>query len=525
MRLYQFNLCAVDYSIAVLDEAQKIKTPGTLVTNVAKAIKADFKVAMTGTPVENTVVDLWCIMDFAVPGLLGNAKDFAKEFQFPLRSENANVKELGENLRKRIGVSIKRRLKKDALKDLPRKFSKSITMPMPKEQIERYKIEIEKAKSQVLEGVDRRNQILKSLWAIRDISDHPYLVDNKIASYESKELVSCSAKLQALVEILSNIQKKCEKAIVFADRKETQKMLQKVICDYFNIPPRIINGDTPATKKEETRSKLSRQQTIDYFEKQDGFNVIIMSQLAAGIGLNITAANHVIHYSRHWNPAKEEQATDRAYRIGQTKDVFVYYPMAVTEEFISFDLVLDKLLEQKKSLAANTLFPTEQTEVNLDETFKKVFGVDAAIEASPYSLEEIGKLKPVLFEAFTAALYSKMGFNVHLTPVSNDKGADVAAIKKGGRNYLIQSKQSDSQIGISAVQEIAGAKAYYETKFNEKFELVIFTNSTISNAAKELAKSNSIQTIEISELQRLIAKYPITIKDIYKAENQRMEKI
>ncbi|MBL0052892.1 MAG: DEAD/DEAH box helicase family protein, partial [Bacteroidetes bacterium] len=108
LRTYQFNLCAVDYAVVVLDEAQKIKTPGTLVTNVSKALSMDFKIAMTGTPVENTLVDLWCIMDFSVPGLLGNAKSFAKEFQNPLKEEETDVKELGEKLRNKIGIFIKR---------------------------------------------------------------------------------------------------------------------------------------------------------------------------------------------------------------------------------------------------------------------------------------------------------------------------------------------------------------------------------------------------------------------------------
>jgi hypothetical protein len=119
---------------------------------------------------------------------------------------------------------------------------------------------------------------------------------------------------------------------------------------------------------------MSRQQSIDAFQAVPGFNIIIMSPVAAGMGLNVTAANHVIHYSRHWNPAKESQATDRAYRIGQQRDVYVYYPMAVCRDFVSFDMTLDELLSNKTMLATSTIFPTERTEVRQAEMAQRLFG-------------------------------------------------------------------------------------------------------------------------------------------------------
>jgi ERCC4-related helicase len=173
--------------------------------------------------------------------------------------------------------------------------------------------------------------------------------------------------------------KKNEKAIIFTDRKETQKMIQFVVSKQFDIYPSIINGDSPSSINKFNNSKLSRQQTIDYFQKKEGFNVIVMSPLAAGVGLNVVGANHVIHYSRHWNPAKEEQATDRAYRIGQTKDVYVYYPMAIFPEtndnsknHKSFDLVLNNLLLKKKELAIGALYPSEQVEVKQNEIISEL---------------------------------------------------------------------------------------------------------------------------------------------------------
>lgn len=535
LRSYQMNLCAVDYSIVVLDEAQKIKTPGTLVTNVSKALKADFKIAMTGTPVENTLVDLWCIMDFSVPGLLGNAKDFAKNYQKPLSNEDTDIHALGEQLRSQIGVFIKRRLKQDVAKDLPNKNLKVVSRIMPEIQANRYSVEIELAKNEQMEGVERRNQILKSLWAIRDISDHPYLVDNQINMFNSSELISSSAKLQILIDLLYEIQSKSEKAIIFADRKETQKMLQKVIYETFKIsPPSIINGDTPSSKQKETSSKLSRQQTIDRFQKEEGFNVIIMSQLAAGVGLNVVGANHVIHYTRHWNPAKEEQATDRAYRIGQTRDVTVYYPMAVFPESFqnekgerqkSFDEILDVLLTRKKSLASSTLFPTEQSEVRPDEIFDDVFGNTKNKSSNkPLTFNEIEKLNPRLFEAYVASLYTKQGYQVYLTPFANDKGADVVALSPNG-NYLIQAKQSQSNVSNDAIQEVVTSKNYYENHFSEKFNLVVLTNNYFGSSATTLSNSNEVEKIDRIKLESLTISFPVTIQDINRHESQRLQRI
>ena len=535
VRSYQISLGLVDFSVIALDEAQKIKTPGTQITNASKALKADFKIAMTGTPVENTLVDIWCIMDFAVPGLLGNAKDFAKEYQNPLNDEKTDIKALTEKLRNNIGDFILRRYKKDVV-DLPAKHDNSnsrIKKVMPTIQLDRYKQEIEMANDSELEGVEKRNQKLKSLWAVRDISDHPFLLESQILNFTSEELISSSSKLQTTIGILADIKSKDEKAIIFADRRETQKMLQKIVYDTFGIFTSIINGDTPTTKQLEGKSKLSRQQTIDRFQSEEGFNVIIMSPIAAGVGLNVTKANHIIHYTRHWNPAKEEQATDRAYRIGQQKDVFVYYPMAVFPDDMkgedgnrlkSFDEILDTLLNNKKSLASNTLFPTEQAEITPDELFGNIFGTKTESTSKLLSMIDIDRLNPNLFEASIAALYKKQGFEIYLTPYSNDKGVDVVVLKNG-ENYLIQVKQTKSIVGIDAVQEICTAKKYYEGKFGETFKLLTITNNDYSSSAKILAKSNDIQLFNRIELEKLVRTNDITIQEINKIESQRMARV
>lgn len=369
LRISQLNFCAVEFDVVALDEAQKIKSPGTLVTNAAKALKCNFKIAMTGTPVENSLLDLWCIMDFCVSGLLGNAKAFAAQYQNPLKKEDTDIVALGNEVHDKLGVYFMRRLKKDAAKDLPDKIELKEKVLMPPVQKEAYASVVNDYTSGI------QPNMLVTIMHLREVSEHPYLYDSTLLNHETDEIVDTSARLQATIKFLDEIKKKEEKVIIFVERKETQKMLQKLCLERYGIITKIINGDTPSIVKRNMPNKQSRQSSIDEFQAVDGFNVIIMSPVAAGMGLNVTAANHVIHYSRHWNPAKENQATDRAYRIGQTKDVFVYYPMAVRSDIKSFDETLDDLLSRKTSLATSTIFPTERVEVKQEEIGQMLFGV------------------------------------------------------------------------------------------------------------------------------------------------------
>lgn len=368
LRISQLNFCAVEFDVVALDEAQKIKSPGTLVTNAAKALKCNFKIAMTGTPVENSLLDLWCIMDFCVPGLLGNAKAFAAQYQNPLKKEDTDIVALGNEVHDKLGVYFMRRLKKDAAKDLPDKIELKEKVLMPTVQKEAYASVVNDYTSGI------QPNMLVTIMHLREVSEHPYLYDSTLLNHETDEIVDTSARLQATIKFLDEIKKKKEKVIIFVERKETQKMLQKLCLKRYGIITKIINGDTPSIVRRNMPNKQSRQSSIDEFQAVDGFNVIIMSPVAAGMGLNVTAANHVIHYSRHWNPAKENQATDRAYRIGQTKDVFVYYPMAVRSDIKSFDETLDDLLSRKTSLATSTIFPTERVEVKQEELGQMLFG-------------------------------------------------------------------------------------------------------------------------------------------------------
>lgn len=376
LRKQQIPMGMVDWGVVALDEAQRVKTPGTLVTNAAKGLKAKFKIAMTGTPVENSLIDLWCIMDLCNPGLLLDAKSFTKQYVKPLKDVNTNFEELSKGLRDKIGDAFMRRMKYDVAKDLPEitPFTDRIQQQtMPQSQ---YQVYLEELRSiDELKNIEKQGAaVLQGIMNLKMISDHPYLKTHDLVAMDSDEVINTSAKLMKTIEIVEVIKQKNEKVIVFTNTKKVQKLLRKVFLEKYNLQVAIINGDTPSNTLKSKNPKLSRQQEIDRFQNHIGFNIIVMSPIAAGFGLNITGANHVIHYTRHWNPAKENQATDRAYRIGQTKPVHVYYPMAISpnQEIKTFDIILNDLLVHKSKLASETLFPSEQIEIK-NEDFLNAF--------------------------------------------------------------------------------------------------------------------------------------------------------
>jgi SNF2 family DNA or RNA helicase len=362
LRSKQLILGRVNWFSAVLDEAQRIKTPGTLVTNAAKAINAEFKVAMTGTPVENSWMDLWCLSDFMAPGILGSAKEFNQKYNLSLKNESTDLRALGDDIRGRLGIYLKRRTKSQILTDLPSKTAVFIPQEMPSIQEKQYDEELEHYRK----NKGSLNQILTTISKLRMISDHPYLVlePEEIHTASTEELINSSAKMMVTVSILEQIRDLNEKVILFSPFEKVQNILSRIVIEHFNLPVSIINGQTATI---ETDRKISRQKLIDKFQAVDGFNIIIMSPIAAGYGLNVTGANHVIHFTRHWNPAKENQATDRVYRIGQNKPVHIYYPMAVIAGKETFDQKLDGLLRMKNQLSDASLYPSESCEVKLSE--------------------------------------------------------------------------------------------------------------------------------------------------------------
>ena len=527
VRDFQLDLGLVSWATVVIDEAQRIKTPGTLVTNALKALNTDFRLAMTGTPVENSLMDLWCITDFVAPGHLDSAKNFNNEFCRPLKNPETDVRVLGDKVRERIGVYLKRRLKTDILEDLPEKqiHVEDCQQQMPLAQIEHYQAALQSTQESKSAGPQQGNQVLQLLHQLRDISDHPLLAGSEWKDLPIEELIKQSAKLMVTVQLLEEIRAANEKVILFAERRKTQHLLAHVMRESFDLKEVcIVNGDTPGSTQRANSMKMSRQQSVDRFQDALGFNVIIMSPLSAGVGLNITEANHVIHYSRWWNPAKEDQASDRVYRIGQTRPVHIYLPMATHPDFQTFDVILHELLERKRQLSQGTLFPTEQAEVTPKEMLERLQSISVNNESiSPLTIEEVDKLEPRFFEMFAAALFDKQGYYVVLTPHSGDKGADVVARQRGNEagGLLIQAKhrrQADGKADKYAVDEVLAAKPFYEEKYGTTFQLAVITNREFNRPARHYSRSEQVEMYERKWLIKNLKQYPVTWSDVNKSQ-------
>ena len=522
VRDFQLDLGLIPWATVVIDEAQRIKTPGTLVTNALKALKTDFRLALTGTPVENSLMDLWCITDFVAPGYLDSAKNFNREFCLPLEKPETDIRALGEQVRQRIGVHLKRRLKSDILDDLPEKHIhvEGCQEMMPPEQATRYQAALQSTQESESAEVQSRNRILQVLHQLRDISDHPLLADSQWEQVPTPTLIEQSAKLIIAVKLLEKIARANQKVILFAERRKTQHLLAHIIREQFGLGNvSIVNGDTPGSTQRDNSMKLSRQQAVDRFQSTFGFNAIVMSPLAAGVGLNITEANHVIHYSRWWNPAKEDQASDRVYRIGQTRPVHIYLPMATHPEFQTFDVILHELLERKRQLSQGTLFPTERAEVTPLDLLDRLQPTQLEQKSSPsLTIEDVDGLEPRSFEIFVAALFEKQGYHVGLTPYSGDKGADVIAYPRQEETagFVIQVKQRKEagKPGNDAVDEIVAAKPFYEEKYDMTFQPMVITNREFTKEARRLSRANQVQIHARKWLMQNLKKYPVMWEDI-----------
>ncbi len=372
MRDYQFSLCLIDWGVVVFDEAQNIKNPNALQTRAAKGLKADLKLVTTGTPVENSLADFWCLMDTACPGYLGSYQDFRASYITPiLAAEGDDVHQVreqaGRELRLEVGALMLRRLKEDNLNGLPQKhihvgiedshwrFMPTLSAVMSGEQQRVY--------DGTIEAHSADDPFLPTLTQLRYTSLHPGLANGGQLEIPNSDkalnaMMAQSAKVQSLLVVLDEIKAKGEKCIIFALNKRLQSFLSLSLGKRYSLGPlSVINGDAKATAK--GSSVPTRKSMIADFEARAGFNLIVMSPVAAGVGLTVIGANHVVHFERHWNPAKEAQASDRVYRIGQTKDVHIYIPVLHHPEFESFDVNLHRLLTKKTLLKDAVVTPEE----------------------------------------------------------------------------------------------------------------------------------------------------------------------
>ena len=537
MRDYQFSMCTVDWGYVVFDEAQNIKNPNAIQTRAAKGLKADFKLLATGTPVENSLRDFWCLMDTACPGYLGSHQEFLKEYVAPIANsiepERSDIQlEKGRALRKVVGPLMLRRLKEDHIEGLPAKhihigdeldaqrYMPELHAIMTGKQLSAYE--------QVIDALEAQEQkdVLAALQQLRAISLHPRASDPKLMQDLSRQsfhlCVSESTKMERLLQVIEIVRAREEKCIVFVVNKNIQRLLSYVLSQHFKLPMvSVINGDTKAVDKTQSRrSKTTAKSTgtgtrksiIQDFESKPGFNVIVMSPLAAGVGLTIVGANNVVHYERHWNPAKEAQATDRIYRIGQTKDVNVYVPLLHHPKFESFDVNLNKLLSQK-TMTADAVVAVE--DVNPSPGGIKDI---TSSRRKYFCAQDLQKLTWQQFEALALELIAKQknGSARWLTP-ENDFGAD-GVVFYDDTGCLLQCKHTKTNHfnGYKAVQEIYGARIQYEQKLDRTFaELVFVTNAaTIDQRALEMAINYDVRVVKFADLARLLDQHPISMNDL-----------
>jgi len=362
LRDNQTDFGQVSFSVVVFDEAQRIKTPAARVTDAAKGLKADFTIALTGTPVENRLADLWCIVDTLQPGYLGELKSFSARYEQRV-DEQALLQLKGELERSTEATPrlMMRRLKNQHLPGLPDKRQIPAETPMPSRQAESYRAALDAARASTGQG-DR----LSALQALRAISLHP----EPDLEVDDEAFLAASARLSACRDILDRIAEKGEKALVFLDLLALQARLADILQRRYRMAraPMIISGEVAG---------LKRQERVDAFQAgPPGFDVMLLSTRAAGVGLTMTAARHVIHLSRWWNPAVEDQCTDRVHRLGQTCSVEVHLPIALfpADPDRSFDRTLHALLERKRKMANGLLAAPVPTRADEDELFRATVG-------------------------------------------------------------------------------------------------------------------------------------------------------
>lgn len=332
-------LKAVPWTGVILDEAQNIKNSETKQAKAARAMPADFRVALTGTPVENNVGDLWSVMEFLNPGFLGTAAAFKRTYFVPIQTRR-DAEAIGR-LKSLTGPFVLRRLKTDRsiIDDLPEKQEMKVFCTLTKEQASLYAAVVEESLRAVeeAEGIQRKGLVLATLAKLKQVCNHPaqFLGDRSAAT---GDLGARSGKLARLAEMLEEVLAVGERALLFTQFTEMGDIVKAHLQDRFGREVLFLHGGVP---------KAARDRMVERFQSADGPPIFLLSLKAGGTGLTLTAANHVFHVDRWWNPAVENQATDRAFRIGQTRNVQVH-------KFIcagTLEEKIDEMIESKKAVA------------------------------------------------------------------------------------------------------------------------------------------------------------------------------
>lgn len=334
----------IDWELLILDEAQNIKNPYSKRSKYVKEIESKNRLAITGTPFENHILDIWSLVDFVLPDYLGTENEFNKLYQDDING--------AEKIEPMLSLVMIRRLVKDVAKDLPEK----VIIPQPISMTDK-EIDLYESIREELSGAT--NYSLPMLTKLRMFCTHPNLVCDDLC----RDPIINSLKYQRCCEVLEEIIANKEKVIIFTSYQKMFDIFMEDLADRFAIPIDYINGSTQVEK---------RQQIVDWFNSLDGSAVLILNPKAAGTGLNITAANHVIHYNLEWNPAVEDQASARAYRRGQKKTVFIhrfYYKDTVEE-------IVNQRIDRKREMATTAVIGSDGSSSDLQDIID-------AVNASP----------------------------------------------------------------------------------------------------------------------------------------------
>ena len=501
---YQHSFAQIPWSLLLCDEVQKAKSAKTQVSTVLKAIATNvtFKILMSGTPIENDMSELWNIMDSSHAGLLGSLKDFRKKYQaffnqdLPDSERERCFKDLITSLE--FGNFTKGyangRLKEDPelKKDLPELVSTNVS----------FKLE-EESEEHIHSILKSKYPALKKVGLIKQSSIHRFLANGKIYTKPHfQEWFTENDRLGKLKDLLKDIKKKNEKALVFCEYNHYQEAVQDFINDHFNLSLAPINSKLSEEDKKDNLKK---------FQAENGFSALVLSPRCAGMGLNLQEANHVLHLTRWWNPAVEDQATCRAYRTGQKKNVYVYYFVAEH----TFEKNLHDRLEIKRTARKN-LFDLSYTQnISEGDILKEMSKeLDPETDSRIPSLDEIDSIKyqnksqqGLEFEKIIRRIFKKKGYVVKKPRdigvdfiFDDENGKQIAAQVKhvhGGKDYGDRNKL------MSFPEVLKSYSSYYNID-----RAMFITNGTYKDChraeLKRMGEEHNIEWIDRMALAKLI---------------------
>jgi hypothetical protein len=507
---YHVSLAKIPWSLVVVDEAQAIKNSNTRTSSAVRCLRSEFRVACTGTPVEIAIDNFWAIMDFVSPGdPLKSLSDFRETYaKTPLLEADL------DRLRRQVGYNTSNGL-------VMRRQKKEVLLHLPKKTVIKHTCVPDDIYAQQFAAVMRmEGKPVNLAFKLAGLTQHPY-IDTEDASLEAnpEEILRTSPKMRKAMEILRSINLAGDKALIFATRRRAIRFLHAAIGYTFSINPQIIDGDV--SDDDHAYRQDTRRAILKKFEDSIGFDVLILSPEVAGVGLTITCANHVIHYGRPWNPAKEAQASDRVYRMGQLKDVAIHYILYVSGRGDTFDQKLDNLLTSRTSDINDFLRPWAD-----EKTFGEVLGKNLCSQPAERTAREEAQepgppvdpatLAPENFEAFVALVRRAQGERIVLTPRSHDRGLDVICV--GDKKIsLVQCKTrrsgivnvNDASQDLKAGEEHLRSRLSSASLAGRSLESVLAVNTVVNATVRSFLKENDIVLLDLSILRKDGVKHQI----------------